>query len=107
MSLLVPYAGCPSIIVSWSFRSGQEGFDIYKYEYICFPCAFRLVSIFEFGPFFLFVLTCFLMISAREETWRYLSDGFPSLCFIFFICCCVFSFCIVFSSERSASTRLF
>lgn len=24
------------------------------------------------------------MISAREETWRYLSDKFPSLCFFFF-----------------------
>lgn len=54
MSLLVPYAGFSSIIVSWSFRSGQEGFDIYKYEYICFPCAFSLVLIFEFGPLFFF-----------------------------------------------------
>ncbi|KAJ5617144.1 hypothetical protein N7537_002258 [Penicillium hordei] len=62
MSLLIPYAAFSSVTVSWSFRSGQEGFDIYK---------------------------------------------FPSLCFFFSICYCVFSFCIVFSSERSASTRLF
>lgn len=26
-----------------------ERFGIYKYEYICFPCAFTLVSIFELG----------------------------------------------------------
>lgn len=34
-----------------------EGFDIYKYEYICFPCAFSLVLIFEFGALLFFSLS--------------------------------------------------
>lgn len=40
------------------------------------------------------------MISAREETWRYLSDRFPSLCFFF--SSVIVSFHFASSSRQSA-----
>lgn len=91
MSLLVPCPEFPCILVFMVIPDWADGFDIYKYEYICFPCAFSLVLILR--PVLCFSFSCFLMISAREETWRYLFYRFLSLCLFVLHCLLVRALC--------------